>query len=41
MQWFTGGLIATDLRSSIGPRIVIAINRGTPRKEPRDEHHGD
>lgn len=31
----------TDLRSSIGPRIVIAINHGTPRKEPRDEHHGD
>ena len=31
----------TDLRSSIGPRIVVAINHGTPRKEPRDEHHGD
>lgn len=31
----------TDLRSSIGPRIVIAVNHGTTRKEPRDEHHGD
>ena len=37
---FSGGL-RYRLRSSIGPRIVIAINHGTPRKGPRDEHHGD
>lgn len=31
----------TDLHSVWGACIVIAINHGTPRKEPRDEHHGD
>nr|DAH59913.1 MAG TPA: hypothetical protein [Caudoviricetes sp.] len=31
----------TDLHSVWGACIVIAINHGTTRKEPRDEHHGD
>ena len=31
----------TDLHSVWGACIVIATNHGTPRKEPRDEHHGD
>ena len=31
----------TDLHSVWGACIVIAINHGTTRKKPRDEHHGD